>query len=490
MAPGTPGGGTYDDPMDRLEVDISDPIAAALFDSSPDAIVIVDERGHIVLANAGAHSSFGYEPGSLVGRPVEDLVPLRYRDDHHADRAAYHSDPHARPMGVGLELSARRADGTEFPVEISLSPLISDRGTLVIAAVRDVTERLASQAHARRIQQSLDAISDGVFMFDPGDLRFGYVNQGAIEQVGWQRSELLEMGPLDLMVDYDEGSLRAILEPVLSKRVGSRSLTTRHRHRDGEMVPVEVVVQAPDLGRGLEPIVVALVRDIRERLENEHRLRDAHEAVQLLEDRERIARELHDTVIQRLFATGMSAQALAGRVGDDEAADRLRRIVDDLDTTIRDIRTAIFGLQGGAFRSGLRAQVLEVAREAGAVLGFEPRVHFVGPIDAAVTDPVVEHLLPTLREGLANVARHASARQVEVTLSGSTDRIVVEIVDDGVGPGGSRPPEDASPGERTGYGLVNMARRAETLGGTCELRPGVAGGTVLVWDVPISGSDP
>ncbi len=474
--------------MDRLEVDLSDPLASALFDSSPDGIVIVDAKGHIVLANAGAHAVFGYEPGSLVGRPVEDLVPMRYRDEHHADRAAYHSDPHARPMGVGLELSARRADGHEFPVEISLSPLHTGDGTLVIAAVRDVTERLASQAQARRIQQSLDAIIDGVFMFDPSDLRFGYVNQGAIEQVGWSRSELLEMGPLDLMVDYDEEGLRAILEPVLDKRVGSRSLTTRHRRRDGEMVPVEVVVQCPDLGRGLEPTVVALVRDIGERLESESRLRQAHEAVQLLEDRERIARELHDTVIQRLFATGMSAQALAVRVRDQDVVERLGGIVDDLDTTIRDIRTAIFGLQGGAFRSGLRAQVLEVAREAAAVLGFEPRVHFVGPIDAAVTDAVVEHLIPTLREGLANVARHASANRVEVTLSGATDRMVVEIVDDGVGPGRVRSRDDESRDHLTGHGLVNMTRRAESLGGTCELRPGVAGGTVLVWDVPIAGS--
>ncbi|MDZ7678820.1 MAG: PAS domain-containing sensor histidine kinase [Acidimicrobiales bacterium] len=474
--------------MESQEVDLSDPLASALFDSSPDGIVIVDESGTIVLANSVAHAMFGYEPGTLVGTLVEELVPTRHRERHEADRDAYHASPHARPMGVGLELSARRADRSEFPVEISLSPLQSAGGLLVVAAVRDVTERLASQAHARRIQQSLDAISDGVFMFGPDDLRFTYVNQGAIEQVGYTRAELVEMGPIDLMVDYDEEALRAILAPLLDHRVGSRSLTTRHRRRDGQWVPVEVVVQCPDLGRGLEPTVVALVRDISERLESEHRLREAHEAVQLLEDRERIARELHDTVIQRLFATGMSAQALAGRVGDPDAADRLRGVVDDLDTTIRDIRTAIFGLQGGAFRSGLRAQVLEVVREATAVLGFEPRVHFVGPIDATVTGEVVEHLLPTLREALANVARHAEAAQVEVTVSGSAERLVLEVADDGVG---VRTSAEGARSANSGHGLVNMAQRAEQLGGTCELRPGVQSGTVLVWDVPVAvGAEP
>ncbi len=471
--------------MAQPQVDLSDPLASVLFDSSPDGIVIADPSGRIVLANRGAHEMLGYQQGELVALGIEDLVPSRYRDSHHTDRASFHADPHARPMGVGLELSAVRADGSEFPVEISLSPLESDRGQLVIAAIRDVTERLASQAHARRIQQSLDAISDGVFMFDPDTLRFSYVNQGAIEQVGHTRSELLAMGALDLLVDYDEATWRATIEPLLDRSVGSRSVTTRHRHADGHLVPVEVVVQCPDLGRGLERTVVALVRDITERLETERRLREAHQAVQVLEDRERIARELHDTVIQRLFATGMAVQALSARVQPSDVAERLHGVVDDLDTTIRDIRTAIFGLQGGAFGTGVRAKVLDVVRESAGLLGFEPRVHFIGPVDAATSSLVSEHLLPTVREALANVARHAKARSVEVTLSAGRDHLTLDISDDGIGVDPAT--VSAPPGPYSGHGLVNMSARARELGGTCELRPRPAGGAELIWTVPLDG---
>ena len=463
------------------DVDLTDPLASVLFDSSPDGIVIADSNGKLVLANAQAHQMLGYAPGELVGHSVDELVPDQFRGTHAADREAYQADPRPRPMGVGLELSARRRDGTELPVEISLSPLQSGQGLLVIAAIRDVSERLAAQAHARRIQRSLDAISDGVFMFEPERLVFTYVNQGAVEQVGRSRAELLELSPLDLMTDFDEPALRALIAPLLDRTVGSRSLTTRHRHRDGHLIPVEVVIQCPHLGRGVEPTVVALVRDISERLETDRRLRLADEELQLLEDRERIARELHDTVIQRLFATGMSAQSMASRIEDPEIADRLAAVVDDLDTTIHDIRTAIFGLQGGAFGRGLRARVLEVTRELTPALGFEPLVHFRGPIDATVTDQVADHLLPTLREALANVARHAGATEVQVTVSGASRSISLEVADDGVGPD----PTSRSRQALTGHGLPNMAARAQELGGSCELRPGPARGATLLWEVPL-----
>jgi signal transduction histidine kinase len=198
----------------------------------------------------------------------------------------------------------------------------------------------------------------------------------------------------------------------------------------------------------------------------------------LVEDRERIARDLHDTVIQRLFATGMSLQGSVRLVQNDPAAAmaRIEAAVDDLDVTVKHIRTAIFGLeQVRVDEGGLRSRILSLIREAAAPLGFEPRVLLDGPVDTGVGARVATELLATLREALSNVARHARASQVEVEVA-VDGGVCLRVVDDGVGP-----PDDTTP---RGKGLANMAVRAENLGGSLELRPGEISGTVLEWRAP------
>lgn len=465
-------------------IDVADPVVVALLDAVPDGVVVVGTDGILVHANRRAEELFGYGSGEMVGVPVDDLVPDRLRADHAENRRTYHDHPRSRPMGVGLELRARRRDGTERPVEISLSPVVTESGTHVIASVRDVTSRIEAEAHARRVQRSLDAIRDGVFMFDPVSLRYTYVNQGAIEQVGWSRRELLGMTPLALMPEFTETGLRELLRPLLSRELGSRSVTTTHRRRDGSLVPVELVVQCPEQATGQPPVVVALVRDVSERLENEERLRAARQELQMLEDRERIARDLHDTVIQRLFATGMTVQALSARVDDTGVSGRLDQVVDELDDTIKEIRTAIFGLQAhSAWGKGIRGEVLRVAKEASASLGFEPRVRFDGPVDTLVDRRVGDELVPTLREALSNVARHADADDVDVVVRVGGGRVVLLVSDDGRGPGAPGTADDPL----SGHGLRNLAARAEALGGWCELRPGPHRGATLEWDVPLDG---
>ncbi|HSL58068.1 MAG TPA: PAS domain S-box protein [Acidimicrobiales bacterium] len=470
-------------PTAVADIDVADPVVVALLESVPDGVLVIDASGALLHANRRAEELFGYGPGEMVGSAVDDLVPDRYRADHAENRRTYHAHPRSRPMGVGLELRARRRDGTERPVEISLSPVVTETGTHIIASVRDVTSRLESEAHARRVQRSLDAIRDGVFMFEPVSLRYTYVNQGAIEQVGWSRRELLGMTPLALMPEFTETGLRELLRPLLSRELGSRSVTTTHRRRDGSLLPVELVVQCPEQATGQPPVVVALVRDVSERLENEERLRAARQEMQLLEDRERIARDLHDTVIQRLFATGMTVQAVTARVEPDVAT-RLDEVVDDLDATIKEIRTAIFGLQAhSAWGRGIRGEVLKLAKEAARNLGFEPRVRFDGPVDTLVDGRVADELLPTLREALANIVRHADADDVDVVVRVGGDRVVLLVSDDGRGPSAASPHLDPL----TGHGLRNLAARAEALGGWCELRAGTHRGATLEWDVPLDG---
>lgn len=226
-----------------------------------------------------------------------------------------------------------------------------------------------------------------------------------------------------------------------------------------------------------EELVVGLAAAAAVAIENV-RLHTQVQRLALVEDRERIARDLHDTVIQRLFATGLSLQATARLVRTDtETATRIEAAVDDLDLTVKHIRSAIFGLESSRASSsgGLRDRVLAVGREAAGALGFEPRCLFDGPVDNGASDAVAAELIATLREALSNVARHAQATLVEVAVV-VTDQVVLRVVDDGIGP----PVPDAP----RGHGLKNMAARAAQRGGCFELRAGFPTGSVLKWKVP------
>ncbi|HLI16528.1 MAG TPA: GAF domain-containing sensor histidine kinase [Acidimicrobiales bacterium] len=197
-------------------------------------------------------------------------------------------------------------------------------------------------------------------------------------------------------------------------------------------------------------------------------------------DRERIARDLHDRVIQQLFATGLALQSVLPVTEVPEVRERIQEAVAELDDTIRQIRTTIFALEPPpAAAKGVRAQVLEVCAEATRSLGFEPEVRFVGTVDRSVDGAVAPELLSTLREALSNVARHARARHVEVTLSAIDGGVELTVADDGVGI-----PTARAPG---GRGLANMAERAAALGGDLALASRPGGGTALSWRVPVRG---
>jgi signal transduction histidine kinase len=206
----------------------------------------------------------------------------------------------------------------------------------------------------------------------------------------------------------------------------------------------------------------------------EHRRDSARLAV--LQDRDRIARDLHDLVIQRLYATGMSLQGALPLIARPDAADRISSAVDALDETIREIRSAIFSLQSHSDmkRVGLRVKILDVVEEMTAPLGFAPSLRLVGPLDEEVPGEVGEHLLSALREALSNAARHAGASSVDVTVDCGTD-LVLLVRDNGTGLGGST--------RRSG--LANLAERARGLGGRLRVGRAEGGGTDLEWRVAL-----
>lgn len=230
-----------------------------------------------------------------------------------------------------------------------------------------------------------------------------------------------------------------------------------------------------------EELVVALAGAAGVAIENA-RLHARVSELALAEDRERIARDLHDTVIQRLFATGLSLQGCVPLVRSDPdlAVERVEAAVGDLDLTVKHIRSAIFGLESSrAGRDGLRDRVLDLCRESADALGFEPRVLLDGPIDTAVTDDIGNELLAALREVLSNVARHARASRIEVEVIADDGAVTLRVIDDGIGP----------PAERAhrGKGLANLAARAERHGGAFQLSPSQPSGAMAEWRVPLAG---
>ncbi|MGI5358799.1 GAF domain-containing protein [Streptomyces sp. CA-252508] len=226
----------------------------------------------------------------------------------------------------------------------------------------------------------------------------------------------------------------------------------------------------------LEPLL-AFAGQAALALELAERRSDA-EQLALLEDRDRIARDLHDLAIQRLFATGMTLQSAARLVQHEGAAERVSRAVGDLDETIKIIRSTIFGLRAREEDAGpsLRARVARAVGETATTLGFPPRLSMEGLLDTDVPPQVADHVMAALTEMLSNTARHAHATRVEVALQATSGEVVLTVADNGRGI-----PTD---GRRSG--LRNLEERAQAVGGTLEIERPAEGGSRLVWRAPLA----
>ena len=776
QAPGSHSGADPEAPHSLNDVPNADgAIAWAMVEASPDALIMTDDHGVIELVNGQAEKLFGYNRVEMLGRPVEMLLPERLAQAHTAHRTRFRAAPEVRAMGSGLNLRARRADGSELPVEVSLSPLDVQGELRVIATVRDISERVAAEAQQHLIQRTIDAVHDGVFMFPAdGEMTFIYANQGAIDQTGYTRDELLAMTPLHIKPEFTRASFLDAVEPLIKDEVPRVVLQTVHRRKDGRDVPVEIILEYPAASTSTaQRFMIALVRDITAHVEatalvqrSEARFRaaftdgpvamtltevsptsdriimqanqamadlvgystdellqmsvidfghpddrdaddewtaaqlsglqesfagrkryihkdgsviwvqlhvrvlkregerittignsiditaeveaerlraqnqsvlealsdvraallaeapigevltrvcgrtrglvdadtvmfsqpdNAHDEVhvvaysgeqvprsftidgplraaldgrpwrsddiaeavdvdqtnrssggeiagpamlvpvgvsgktagvlmvgrdhgadpfddealhliiefaasastalqldearrgkkkvELLEDRERIGRDMHDKVISRLFATGMTVQAASIRMPDEESRDRLTSVVDELDDSIKEIRNTIYGLRSQVdWGKGARGEILACAAEQNAPLGFEPRVNLVGPIDD-LPEPIVDSMLATIREALSNSAKYANATSVSVDVSVDLRELVTSVADNGIG--FQYDPDSAVRDDHTGNGLRNIVSRAEALNGWATISSEPGTGTTVTWSCPL-----
>jgi signal transduction histidine kinase len=235
---------------------------------------------------------------------------------------------------------------------------------------------------------------------------------------------------------------------------------------------------APEFSEDDEELVHALAMAAGIAIENA-RLHGLVRDRALTEDRDRIARDLHDSVIQRLFAIGLSLQGTARLVERPEAVMRIGEAIEKLDETIRQLRKAIFDIELTINKEGLHPKVLDLVHELRPVLGLLPHVSFSGPVDTVVTDSLVEEVLAVLREALTNVGKHAHASQVVITVAAGEElRLVVADDGDGIGDGNA-----------AGLGLKNLRQRAARLGGDIEIGRSREGGTRLTWHVPLGSAE-
>jgi len=293
-------------------------------------------------------------------------------------------------------------------------------------------------------------------------------------------------GAASALFGYDDGGLNGVLVETLmpvqvrvdhvDRRNGylaapaSRPMDTGlelyAQRADESLVPVEI---------SLSPIVIdgdrctiATVRDVSER-------RTTAAKLALLSERERIARDIHDMVIQRLFAAGMQLQAVAGIAEPPTVADRMSGVVDELDDTIRELRMAIFHLGIPDAEQSLANHVAAVVDGRRQQLGFVPNLVIVGDIDG-IPDFVGEQLIATVTEALSNVARHANATEAGVHVSLVDGALQLTVSDNGSGISGAPKPNG---------GLSNIVWRATELGGSCTVEAGSPSGTVIAWNVPV-----
>jgi PAS domain S-box-containing protein len=364
------------------------------------------------------------------------------------------------------------------PAEVST--LVKDFNQLIAAADRelDVASRLAAI-----VESSADAIIgmtvDGVVTS---------WNAGAERMYGYTSEEMIGRSVVAAIVPDDHsGEMESLLAEL---RQGNEValLETQRLHKDGSGLEVAVTHSPLRAATGEVTGVSSVSRDITERnraeaerrtlqeqLRRFERVDEQERELRLLADRDRIARDLHDTVIQQVFATGLALASASQLINDDMARKRVDKAVSDLDGVVRQIRNVIFAAQT-AQSGGVRGSVLTLTHEATRVLGFEPTVVFTGPVETMIPGYVADQLLATLRESLSNVARHASARWAEIKVT-VVDDIALTVEDDGVGL--------HSVDRAGGLGLANMKARAEQLGGRFTAQPRSGGGTHLDWRVPL-----
>ena len=484
----------------------------AAFEQAPVGIAItrVDDRGRrtFVRTNVAFTDMFGYAPDALDGLDTGVLVPAEHRE---GSRTATPKDLRGRTVTRRYV----RRDGRALWAEVRATELDlhAEDDTLFLVHAVDVTSRFVAERQARKQAQVTECIADvaqAALARRPEAFVFERIAAGAREVLESDAGAVLLAGPDDVpehrwaatvgdlaetLADAPDPDLVEVLLDLAPDAAAALAalpaeVPERYSRLVGTMVlapfgqadspPYGAVMacRAPGAPGFTEEDTQRLSRLATQTQVAVHlaRARADQQRLALLEERQRIARELHDTVIQDVIAVGMQISSDVDAESDAERQERDLEKVSRLEAATRNLRRAVFELRGSSRRSQTATEVTEIAAEASRMLGHFPSVMFSGPVDTLPVQ-VADDLVAVLREALANTARHADATRTAVSLAVAEGSVTLTVDDDGVGLPGT---------PRVGYGLDYIGERARRHGGQLVLGPGPVVGTRLVWTCPLT----
>ena len=468
-----------------------------LLDSAADAMIIADFKGQIILANPQALNMFGYVAEEVNDKPIEMLLPERIRHAHIGLRDGYFQQPVTRAMGSGKELAARRKDGTEFPVEVSLSPLQTERGiALVMATVHDISLRKqaesALQENEARMRAIVDTAVDAIITIDETGIieRF---NPAAQKLFGYSEADIKGKNVSTLMPtpfqQMHDGYLAKYLATGEKKIIGIGREVTGLR-KDGSVFPMDLSIAEMRLGE--RRMFTGIVRDVSERRLVEQALRKSQEELRQLgghlernkeEERKRIAREIHDELggimagIKAYVSVFIEREVRAGRQPDPLLTDAValaengfqavRRVITDLRPSVLDQLGVWAALEWHADQIGKRSNLRCTCSIDDNAAAIAP-----GPETSTMLFRVVQ-------EALTNAVRHARASAVSIQVSVDGEVLQVCVQDDGHGIDSGRQSAGVS------WGITGMGERARYFGGVVTIDGDAGQGTCVKLRIPL-----
>jgi PAS domain S-box-containing protein len=439
-------------------------------ESTPNAIIIANDKGKIVLVNQQAEKLFGYDRSELMGELLEILLPERYRAAHPGQRGSFMAAPSARPMGMGRDLYALRKDGTEIPVEIGLNPVKTEEGHFVLAAIADITLRKQAEETLRKSQERfrhmVENLRAGAVHVEENAILF---NKAAEEITGYSNSEISNLDDwFKKLYGKEHEKIRAQYEN--DKAAGFPvPRTVMLKRKDGEERFVQFAAYKD------EKAEVWMLHDITERKRLEKMILEVTK-----KEQRRIGEELHEGLAQHLTLTAIAGKILGKKLSKKSPslareASKVTGMVNQAITQTRELAQGLYSLemQSDGFPDALKKFASDTQKTCGVRCFFrsDPAVNVTDNTAAA-------HLYRIVREAVSNAVKHGRSKEIIISLkSKDSGTAELKITNSGAKFKARKPGYE-------GMGLKIMQSRAKLIGATLHIGPRPKGGTIVTCTFP------